>query len=80
MDGVGDRGGRADADHFAQALRAQSVEGRVFLVDEFHLAAAHVGVHGDLVFGDVVVEEAAEAGIDFAAFGQRRADAPDDAG
>src|SRR6185295_13790439 len=63
--------------NLAKALGADGVEPRVGLVDEIHLEAADIGVHRHLVFGDVVVEEAAKAIVDLALLAERGADAPD---
>src|SRR6185369_15684323 len=75
---VGNRGRHADAGNLAEALGTDGVEPRIRLVDEVDLEAADVGVHRHLVFGNVGIEEAAEAIVDLALLAERGADAPDE--
>ena len=79
MDGVGDRGGDADDADLAQALDAEAIDLGVGLVDEDDLDLSNVGVHGDMVFGDVGVHDPAEFMVDQRLLMQRHADAPDHA-
>jgi len=57
------RGGAYGCD-FADALEAYGVEARIRLVDEFDLEIPNVGVHRNVIFGDVGIQEATKARID----------------
>src|SRR5204862_5113298 len=53
IDRVGDRRGDADDANLAQPLDAEWIDDLVRLVDEDHLGVVYVGVHRDMVFGNV---------------------------
>jgi hypothetical protein len=71
IDGVGDGGSGADVADLAEALRAHRVDVRIVLVDPGDLKAADVGIDGDAVLGEVVVDKVAEARVQYALFVQR---------
>ena len=78
IDGIGDCRGDADDADLADALDAERIDDVVRLVDENHLYVVNVGVHRDMVFGDIGVHDAPECMIDQRLLVQRHADAADD--
>jgi hypothetical protein len=58
------------------ALHAQWVDGLVWLVDEHNFDVVDVGVHRDMIFGDIRIHDAAEFVVDHRFFVQRHSDAP----
>src|ERR1700679_2602183 len=79
IDVVGDRACRPDAGHPADHLRADVADHQIGSIEQLDLQRPYVRIHGNLVFGDIVVQEATEARIDLARFAQSRADSPDEA-
>ena len=59
VDRVGDCCGGADDADLAQTLHADGADDLVVLIDEDDLVTRNVGVHRDVVLGQVVVHEAA---------------------
>src|SRR5215471_1837712 len=78
VDGVADgRGGAGDAD--LTGAKYAEWRGRVGVVQAVDVDGRNVGVHGHVVFGQAGVDDAAAARVDEGGFGEREADAPDDA-
>ena len=66
----------ADDADLAHALGAQPADDAVVLCDEDHVDVVDVGIHRDVVFGEVVVHEAAQRVVGMRLLVQRLADAP----
>ena len=64
MDRVGDGGGNADDADLAHPLDAEWIDDAVRLVDEDDIDVVHVGVHRDMIFGNVRIHDAAESMVD----------------
>ena len=64
IDCIDDRRRDADDADFAQPLDAERIDDVVRLVDEDHFDVVHVGVHWDMIFGNVRIHDAAEFVID----------------
>src|ERR1700691_5650040 len=79
VDGVRDRARRADAGYLADPLRADLAEHQIGRIEQLNLQRPHVRIRRNLILGDIVVQESAEARIDLARFGQGRADSPNEA-
>src|SRR6516164_4178151 len=57
---VCNRSRHADNADLAEPLDAERIDGVVRLVDEDDLDVVHVGVHRDMIIGDVGIDDAAE--------------------
>jgi hypothetical protein len=79
IDRIRDRRRDADDANLAQPLDAERIDDVVRLIDEDHLDVVHVGVHRDMIFGNVRIHDAAEFVIEDRFFVQRHADAPNHA-
>jgi DNA-binding XRE family transcriptional regulator len=60
------------------SLHSGDIECGIRLVEQFHLDLADIGVHGQDIVGQVVVQDMPIAGIDLADLAQRSAEPPDD--
>src|SRR5207253_7966516 len=76
IDGVGDGSGGADDAELANALHAYGVDVGVVLVDPGHVDLPDIGVGGDVVLGEVVVDVIAEAWVQHAFLVQRHRQSP----
>jgi hypothetical protein len=62
--GVCDRAGRAGDPDLAHAFDAERVDVRIVLLDQDRLERRHIGVHGNVVLGQVGVHYTARPRID----------------
>src|SRR5690606_21160964 len=60
---VGDCRGRADDPELAQPLYAKRRDVRVGLVDEDHIYVTDIGMHRDVILGEIMVHDPADAVI-----------------
>src|SRR5947208_123879 len=79
VSGVGDRRSRPADAEFADAFGTEWIGFVVVLVEEYRLDVRHVAIDGDMVLGEVMVDEMPVAPIHDAFFHQGRADTPDHA-
>ena len=77
IDCVSDCRRRADIAKFADALDTRWIDEAVFLRDENDLKLLDVGIHGNEVVGQIVVDVSGDARVDFSRFMQCGTDAPD---
>ncbi len=76
VDGIDDGCSRSDHGDFAKTLDAGNVELEVRLIDEIDIDRAYVGVDRHDIFGKVIVENSAEAGVGFTGLAECCANSP----
>src|SRR6266478_4897563 len=76
MDGIDDRGARSADTKLADPFAPERTAMRIGLVKKDDINRADVGIHRDMVAGQILIDEGAVARVDMVLLDQRRADPP----